>query len=633
MTYTQNGYNRETAYLFGIIFSAYIELTTCRIHNPLCGETKLVGLRGAIQSPGYPIVYPNNINCTWHILPHLSPPKVVFTISIRDLDIEPDPPEQCGYTSATAQPCCKHNWLAVPVAGSSGANYQQYCGRSLQLRFIRLPKARVTVIKFQISRVVAGGRGFRLTYSVERGNTCEDNEFRCGDGLCLPGSMRCDRVAQCRDLSDEKGCQDNCVGVSKVSCGPQKEAGCFDNKTQRCDGVQDCASGRDEHQCPPRAAITLVPIKSAPAVCVLKCRSDNTCYTQSQMCDGKVDCRDFTDEIDCGYCPKGQSLCNFATRHCFKPSEDLCNGIFNCPLGEDEVGCVPGCDSGIACSSGEGCYTPAQRCNSQSDCVDESDEAQCPQELCTTLKDKRQCHNGRCLQARLWCDGTDDCGDGSDEEACIKNSVVTLALMGSLLCGLLLVVAVGCTFRLYGQRLVSAASSASSGCRLRLSPHLASRLRMVHSLSLPALVDDEFFHREPPPAYSVAVGDYSPSAISAGDMFSALQQSASHVFTAPTNGGGGSGSVGPMYTTRTQHVRRHRRFQSTSSLRRPRSQRPRRPSETRLNQEVIIKPENVETASESPCEASSSQSSPSRDSMTSSSYLSGTDDNTLLLSS
>lgn len=81
---------------------------------------------------------------------------------------------------------------------------------------------------------------------------------------------------------------------------------------------------------------------------------------------------------------------------------------------------VPGCDSGIACSSGEGCYTPAQRCNSQSDCADESDEAQCPQELCATLKDKRQCHNGRCLQARLWCDGTDDCGDGSDEEACIK---------------------------------------------------------------------------------------------------------------------------------------------------------------------------------------------------------------------
>lgn len=632
MTYTQNGYNRETAYLFGIILSAYIELATCRIYNPVCGESRLLAERGTIHSPGYPDSYLNDTHCLWHIL---SPPKVVLTISVRDLDIEPDPPEECDYPPGTVEPCCQHNWLSLPIPGIAAPYYQKYCGRSIQLKPVRFSKARVTV-KFRITRVVNAGRGFVLSYNIERGTTCDDNEFICGDGQCLPGTMRCDGVIQCADQSDEYDCLDTCVGFGKVSCGPQKEAGCFDNKTQRCDGVQDCSSGRDEHHCPPHhTAVTLVPVVNSIQFCVLKCNSDNMCYTRSQRCDRKADCRDFSDEVDCGYCPTGESLCNSVTRHCFKPSEDLCNGIFNCPLGEDEVGCVPGCDSGIACSSGEGCYTPAQRCNSQSDCADESDEQQCPQELCATLKDKRQCHNGRCLQARLWCDGTDDCGDGSDEEACMKNSVVTLALMGSLLCGLMLVIGVGCTFRLYGQRLVSAASSASSSCRLRLSPHLASRLRMVHSLSLPALVDDEFFHREPPPAYSVAVGEY-PS-VGNGDMFGGtVQQSASHVFAALASGGGSNGSIGvavPMYTARTQHIRRHRRFQSASCVRRQRNQRPRRPSETHLNQEVIIKPENVETASESPCEASSSQSSPSRDSMTSSSYLSGTDDNTLLLSS
>lgn len=93
---------------------------------------------------------------------------------------------------------------------------------------------------------------------------------------------------------------DNCIGVGKVSCGPQKEAGCFDNRTQRCNGVQDCVSGRDEHQCPPRTIVTLIPVISPPKLCILKCRSDNSCYTHNQMCDGKVDCRDFTDEINCG---------------------------------------------------------------------------------------------------------------------------------------------------------------------------------------------------------------------------------------------------------------------------------------------------------------------------------------------
>lgn len=81
---------------------------------------------------------------------------------------------------------------------------------------------------------------------------------------------------------------------------------------------------------------------------------------------------------------------------------------------------VPGCEDKIACSSGEGCYSSSQRCDSLSDCLDSSDESMCPSELCVLMHDRRQCHNGRCLLARLWCDGTDDCGDNSDEEACLK---------------------------------------------------------------------------------------------------------------------------------------------------------------------------------------------------------------------
>lgn len=96
---------------------------------------------------------------------------ILFSVdSIRDLDIEPDPPEQCGYTSATAPPCCRHNWLTISITGSSGAKSKQYCGRSLDLKPIRLSKTRVTV-KFHISRVISGGRGFLLTYNAGENTT------------------------------------------------------------------------------------------------------------------------------------------------------------------------------------------------------------------------------------------------------------------------------------------------------------------------------------------------------------------------------------------------------------------------------------------------------------------------------
>lgn len=91
-------------------------------------------------------------------------------------------------------------------------------------------------------------------------------------------------------LSMNLFCLDPCIGVRKVSCF---DGGCFDNKTQLCDGKHDCLNGRDELNC---------PTNDMSLLCELKCNTGDGCYKHNQICDGKADCLDFTDEIDCGKC-------------------------------------------------------------------------------------------------------------------------------------------------------------------------------------------------------------------------------------------------------------------------------------------------------------------------------------------
>merc|ERR1711934_173229 len=79
---------------------------------------------------------------------------------------------------------------------------------------------------------------------------------------------------------------------------------------------------------------------------------------------------------------------------------------------------IASCAAGeFACKNGQ-CIETDWVCDTESDCTDGSDEANCPSDCSGSHQLK--CGNGKCISKEFQCDGDNDCGDNTDEQDCHK---------------------------------------------------------------------------------------------------------------------------------------------------------------------------------------------------------------------
>ncbi|XP_070960618.1 SCO-spondin [Oncorhynchus clarkii lewisi] len=229
---------------------------------------------------------------------------------------------------------------------------------------------------------------------------CQESEFLCTGGRCVPSLWVCDNEDDCGDGSDEL-CPSTCApGQYRCASGP-----CVD-LALRCDGHPDCADQSDEEFCGPATPVPLCPLGE------FQCASGR-CLPASRVCDGRLDCgfADGSDEQECGLvCGQGEFLCSGGLCVLYL---HRCDGHDDCGDLSDERGCV--CAPGEFQCPGDQCVPADKVCDGHKDCPSGTDEAVCSTEV-TCAPGQFLCADGTCVTLTKLCDGVTDCQGGEDED-------------------------------------------------------------------------------------------------------------------------------------------------------------------------------------------------------------------------
>ncbi|XP_044736669.1 uncharacterized protein LOC123298642 [Chrysoperla carnea] len=239
-----------------------------------------------------------------------------------------------------------------------------------------------------------------LLNGINSQTSCKEDQFHCRgfDEECISKELTCDGKLDCSNGNDEtfETCEFKVCNETQFHCA---YGGCIP-LSSKCDTSFDCADNSDEADC------EMKPTSQCPKKWQVFCLSGE-CIRQDQICDGVKDCIDNSDETysTCFNfrCPSDSFKCNYGA--CID-SEAVCNGIADCVDHSDEL--LPKCKNGLNITSdlicgennfkcGTGlCIKKEKLCDGIRDCDDGSDETyrQCANKTCPDTF--HQCAYGAC---------------------------------------------------------------------------------------------------------------------------------------------------------------------------------------------------------------------------------------------